>query len=89
VGDLTVWRCQIDTNSVDHVVQFHGMLGGRVSMDSCVITGKGSLAVWVRSDVTALVTIQNCKYVGGARFLQDDSGKAISIGNTAVVSLPK
>jgi len=83
IGSLSLSGVTLTTSSPDHVVQLYGMPRGSVDLKGCQLTGRGSLGIWIRSDVRALVTITGCSYVGGSTFIADDSGLAIVSGNTA------
>lgn len=82
-GSLAFTGCTFYTGSVDHVVQFHGMPKGTVSLDKCTLKGRGALAIWVKDDVRANVKITACRYIGGPNFIADDSKRVKCVGDSA------
>jgi len=83
VGSLACTGCTFYTQSVDHVVQFHDMPGGTVTLDKCTLIGRGALGIWVKDNVRADVSIVGCRYIGGPNFIVDDSKRVRASGNSA------
>jgi hypothetical protein len=82
-GTLICTGCTFYTQSVDHVVQFHDMSSGSVTLDHCTLIGRGALGIWVKDNVRAAIGIVGCRYVGGPNFMVDDSKRVRASDNAA------